>query len=87
MNFMAWLGVGIAAGLLAQFALRDKWSGGLAGNVAVGAIGAVIAGWLVNQTSLGGAAGPTIWVLLMAFVGAAALLWAGRAFTSPNVLN
>jgi uncharacterized membrane protein YeaQ/YmgE (transglycosylase-associated protein family) len=87
MDILIWIVVGIGAGLLAQYGLKDKWSGGMTGNLVVGALGAVTAGWFIRAIWAAGASGLSFWGLLAAFAGASALLWAGRAFTANKVLN
>lgn len=87
MDILIWIAVGIGAGLLAQFALKDKWSGGMVGNLVVGALGAVVAGWLLRAIWAAGASGLSVWGLVAAFAGAAGFLWAGRSFTSNPTLN
>lgn len=80
MNIVAWAAVGIWAGLLAQFLLRDKWAGGLVGNLVVGAMGAVVAGWVMMRLVMQPQTpGLDVGNLIFAFLGAAGLLWVGRA--------
>jgi uncharacterized membrane protein YeaQ/YmgE (transglycosylase-associated protein family) len=67
--------VGIVAGYLAKRA-RGEGPYGLAGDLAVGVVGALLAGWIFP-----GAASLSIASIVVAFVGAVALLWGIRVLT------
>ena len=77
MNFIIWLVVGGLIGWLASMLMRTNDQQGMFLNVAVGIVGAMLAGWFIsplvgigtinqNDFSIGG--------LLVSFVGAAILL-------------
>lgn len=86
MNLLIWVVVGLAAGRLAQVVMKDDWHTQTLGNLAVGVLGAVAAGWIVQVALIGGG-GFSIWPLVAALAGAVGLLWAGRSFTSAPVLR
>lgn len=87
MDILAWLVVGVIAGLLAHRVGTDKASGGLMGSVVMGVIGSVVVGWIVRLTGLAGASGVGVGVLIAAFAGGVVLLWAARAMMADKVLN
>lgn len=78
MDIIAWLVVGLLAGLLASFAVGGVGYG-LLGDILIGIAGAVIGGWLFAQlgivTPFRGLAG----TVFVAFVGAVVLLLVLRA--------
>jgi uncharacterized membrane protein YeaQ/YmgE (transglycosylase-associated protein family) len=87
MSILAWIVVGIIAGFLAKAVVPGEGAGGILADLIIGVVGAVIGGWLMTAIGYGGANGINLWSIFVAFLGAAALLWAGRAFMSNNTLN
>jgi uncharacterized membrane protein YeaQ/YmgE (transglycosylase-associated protein family) len=73
MNIVAWIGVGLIAGLLARWIVRDDRSGCLY-TVAVGVLGALIGGALMHATGRSGINEFSLRSLLVAAVGAILLL-------------
>jgi uncharacterized membrane protein YeaQ/YmgE (transglycosylase-associated protein family) len=71
MNILAWLAVGLVAGLLASRAVGGT-SYGLLGDILTGMLGAFVGCWLFNETGwpIHGLAG----TIFVAFVGAAVAL-------------
>ncbi len=77
MGFLAWIIVGLVAGLLASFVMGGVGYG-LIGDIIIGIIGAFIGGWLFSRmgwhSPFGGMAG----TIFIAFVGAVLLLFVLR---------
>ena len=73
MNIVAWIVVGLVAGLLARWIVRDDRSGCLY-TVAVGVLGALIGGALMHATGRAGINEFSLRSLLVAAVGAILLL-------------
>lgn len=73
-GLIIFLVIGAIAGWLAGLIVRG-FGFGLAGNIAVGVIGAVIAGWLLPRLGLGFAVGgPILTSIVYALIGAIILL-------------
>ncbi|MBM3493478.1 MAG: GlsB/YeaQ/YmgE family stress response membrane protein [Armatimonadetes bacterium] len=86
MYIAIWLIVGIVAGLLAQYLLKDEWRGGLPGNLVLGTMGAVTSGWVMMRLfGTGDATGVHNGNLVFAFLGALGLLWVGRLVAVKRV--
>jgi uncharacterized membrane protein YeaQ/YmgE (transglycosylase-associated protein family) len=73
MNIVAWIVVGLVAGLLARWIVRDDRSGCLY-TVAVGVLGALIGGALMQASGRDGINEFSLRSLLVAAVGAILLL-------------
>jgi uncharacterized membrane protein YeaQ/YmgE (transglycosylase-associated protein family) len=73
MNIVAWIVVGLVAGLLARWVVHDDRSGCLY-TVAVGVLGALIGGALMQASGRSGINEFSIRSLLVAAVGAVLLL-------------
>lgn len=73
MNFVWFLLIGLAAGFLAGFIFKGKGFG-LAGNLVVGIIGALLGGWLFDLAGVMPDAG-LLGSLITATVGALVLLF------------
>jgi uncharacterized membrane protein YeaQ/YmgE (transglycosylase-associated protein family) len=81
MGFLAWLIIGLFAGVLAKFVVPGEGPGGLIGDIIVGIIGAFIGGWVFNFFGHTGITGLNLWSVLVAFVGAVILLFVLRAIS------
>jgi uncharacterized membrane protein YeaQ/YmgE (transglycosylase-associated protein family) len=73
--------VGLIAGFLAKYAVPGEGPGGILGDIIIGIIGAFIGGWIFHAFGEPGVNGITLWSILVAFVGAAVLLFIMRAIT------
>ena len=71
-TILTWVGVGLFAGLLARLAWSDVKGQpySLAGTIGMGIMGAVLGGWIGEQTFSAEAGMTNTSSLLMAFVGA-----------------
>jgi uncharacterized membrane protein YeaQ/YmgE (transglycosylase-associated protein family) len=78
MNIVAWIVVGLVAGLMARWIVRDDRSGCLY-TVAVGVLGALIGGALMHANGREGINDFSLRSLLVAAVGAILLLLALQA--------
>jgi len=81
MSWLAWIIVGLIAGVLAKWAVPGEGPGGIIGDMVVGIVGAIIGGWVFGLLGFGGATGINLWSVLVAFVGGVILLMIVRAFT------
>jgi uncharacterized membrane protein YeaQ/YmgE (transglycosylase-associated protein family) len=73
MNIIAWIVVGLVAGLLARWIVHDDRSGCIY-TIAVGVLGALIGGALMNASGHGGINDFSLRSLLVAALGAVLLL-------------
>jgi len=79
-GLLAWIIVGLVAGSLAQAATGVRGQGCLF-TMAVGILGGVLGGWLFNAAGERGIDDFGLWSLLVAFIGASALLLVLQALT------
>lgn len=74
MNIIGWIVIGALAGWIGSlFTGNNKRMGSLA-NIAVGIVGAMIGGFIMNLAGGAGITGFNLWSLLVATVGAIILL-------------
>jgi uncharacterized membrane protein YeaQ/YmgE (transglycosylase-associated protein family) len=85
LTIIAWLVVGLIAGLLAKYAVPGEGPGGLLGDLIVGIVGAMIGGWIFNAFGHAGPSGINLYSILVAFVGAVVLLLILRLLTRRTV--
>ena len=78
MTILAWIIVGSIAGWLAKGMAPGESSGGILGDLVVGAIGALMGGWIFTSYGHPGVGGS----IVMAYIGAVAFLWVQRALTT-----
>lgn len=86
MDILAWIVVGIIAGFLAKVAVPGEGPGGVLGDLAVGVIGALIGGWIMNSFGSPGATGINFWSVFVAFIGAVVLLMILRLVSTRRVI-
>jgi uncharacterized membrane protein YeaQ/YmgE (transglycosylase-associated protein family) len=77
-DVIQWIVLGLIAGFIASKIVNKKGEG-LAIDILLGVIGAVVGGWLFRALGTAGATGFNLWSLLVAVVGAVVLLLIGRA--------
>jgi uncharacterized membrane protein YeaQ/YmgE (transglycosylase-associated protein family) len=79
MGLLTWLIVGGIVGWLAGMVIKGRGFG-LIGNIAIGAIGALLCGWLaVNVLNIHNAiSGFNLTAIIVAFLGAVILLYVAR---------
>ena len=73
MGVVGWIVLGLIAGFIAS-SLVNKRGEGLAFDILLGIVGAVLGGWLFNAAGATGVTGFNVWSLFVAVVGAAILL-------------
>lgn len=73
MGVLGWIVLGFLAGFIASKLVNNR-DQGLAFNILLGIVGAVIGGWLFNAAGATGMTGFNVWSLLVAVLGAVALL-------------
>ncbi len=80
MGILAWIVVGLIAGLLAKLVLPGRDPGGLIVTTLIGIAGAFIGGLVVQFLGGAGVTGINIWSILVATLGAVILLAIYRLF-------
>lgn len=71
MDIVAWLVVGLVAGVLASLLVGGV---GLVGDIVVGVVGAFVGGWIFDQLGVASPWGGLAGTIFTAFVGAVVLL-------------
>jgi len=74
MNFILFILIGLVAGALAGRVVSGHGYGVL-GDIVVGVVGAFVGGWIFTNLNVGVGGGGVVMSLLVAFIGAVALLW------------
>ena len=73
MSFLAWIVLGLVAGFIGS-KLVNKRGEGLILDIILGVVGAIAGGWLFNIFGASGVTGLNLYSLLVAVVGAVAVL-------------
>ena len=73
MSFLAWIVLGLVAGFIGS-KIVNKSGEGILLDIVLGIVGAVVGGWLFNTFGAAGVTGLNLYSLLVAVVGAVALL-------------
>ena len=79
MSVLAWMALGLIAGLVASNILSHSGQGLLL-DIVLGIVGAVVGGFLVTAIGARGVTGFDLYSMLVAIVGAIVVLWAYHAF-------
>jgi uncharacterized membrane protein YeaQ/YmgE (transglycosylase-associated protein family) len=74
MGIIAWIVVGLIAGLLAKWIMPGDDPGGIIVTILIGMAGALVGGFIVGLLGGTGATGFSIWSILVATLGAIILL-------------
>lgn len=77
MSFLAWIIVGLVAGVLASFVMGGTGYG-IIGDIIIGIVGAFVGGWLFSQLGVSAPFGGLPGTIFVAFVGAVVLLFVLR---------
>tara|TARA_R110002072_G_scaffold223983_6_gene381036 strand:+ start:4218 stop:4469 length:252 start_codon:yes stop_codon:yes gene_type:complete len=77
-GILTWIILGLVAGLIAKFVMPGNDPGGLIVTIIVGIAGAVIGGFIANAIGFGTVSGINIRSIVIAAIGAFALLFALR---------
>ena len=86
MSILAWIVVGLIAGILAKYAVPGEGPGGILGDIVVGIVGAIVGGWIFHAVGYAGASGINVWSIVVAFVGAVIFLLILRAITGRRAV-
>jgi uncharacterized membrane protein YeaQ/YmgE (transglycosylase-associated protein family) len=84
MSLLAWIVLGLLAGFIASKVINSTGEGFIL-DIVLGIVGAVVGGWLFNTFGMAGVTGFNLYSLLVAVVGAAALLVVYHALVRPAV--
>jgi uncharacterized membrane protein YeaQ/YmgE (transglycosylase-associated protein family) len=84
MSLLAWLIVGLVAGLLAKYVV-PAGPAGILGDIVVGVLGALLGGWLFNLLGYAGPSGVNLYSIFVAFIGAVILLAILRAVNRRTI--
>ena len=83
MDILAWLIVGLIAGVLASLVVGGGF--GILADIVIGIVGAFIGAWLFQLLGVGTPFGGMAGTIFVAFVGACVLLLVLRAFRGRRV--
>jgi uncharacterized membrane protein YeaQ/YmgE (transglycosylase-associated protein family) len=90
MNWIAWIVVGLLAGVLAKWIMpgtKDE-PGGMVGTTLLGIVGAVIGGWMCNLfLNQPGANGVNLFSIIVAFIGSCIVIGVMRLLTRNTTVN
>lgn len=79
MGILLWILFGAIAGWVASLVMGSNARQGIVGDILLGVVGAVIGGFLMNLLGAPGATGFNVYSIIIAIVGAIALIAVGRA--------
>jgi uncharacterized membrane protein YeaQ/YmgE (transglycosylase-associated protein family) len=83
MGILAWVVLGLIAGVLASAVMRGGF--GIAGDIIVGIVGALLGGFVFSLLGHSGVDGFNLYSLFVAFVGACLLIAILRAISGSRV--
>jgi uncharacterized membrane protein YeaQ/YmgE (transglycosylase-associated protein family) len=83
MSIIAWIALGLIAGFIASKIVSGSGQGLLL-DIVLGIIGAVVGGYLFAAFGATGVTGFNLWSMLVAIVGAAAVLWVYHAISGRS---
>ena len=84
MSVLAWMALGLIAGLVASNILTRSGQGLLL-DMVLGIVGAVVGGFLFTAIGATGVTGFNLYSMLVAIVGAIVVLWAYHAFSGRSL--
>jgi uncharacterized membrane protein YeaQ/YmgE (transglycosylase-associated protein family) len=73
MTIIAWIVLGLIAGFIAS-KIVNKSGDGVVMDIGLGIVGAVVGGWLFNTFGMAGVSGLNLYSLIVAVLGAVAVL-------------
>jgi len=82
MGILAWVVLGLIAGVLASAVMRGGF--GIAGDIIVGIVGALLGGFVFSLLGQGGVNGLNLYSLFVAFIGACLLIAILRAISGSR---
>lgn len=86
MTFIAWMVLGLIAGYIASQVV-NKTGDGVLLDMGLGIVGAVVGGWLFNTFGMAGVSGLNLYSLLVAVLGAVAVLVVYHAILRSKVIT
>lgn len=81
MGLLAWIVLGLVAGWLASVVMKTDGSQGMGKDLLMGVIGSVVGGWIMGFFGQPGVTGLNLYSIVVAALGAAVLIWLGRAMS------
>ena len=84
MSVLAWIVLGLIAGAIAKAVMPGRDPGGIIVTMLIGIVGAFLGGFLGSVIAGTGLTGFSVWSIVLAIVGAMALLWIYRLTTRPK---
>ncbi|HYD35228.1 MAG TPA: GlsB/YeaQ/YmgE family stress response membrane protein [Vitreimonas sp.] len=78
MGILLFIALGLVAGYIASVVMRTNDTQGTLGDIALGVIGAIVGGFVMNMMGEPGVSGFNLYSLFVATLGAIALIWVGR---------
>jgi len=84
MSILAWMVLGLIVGFVAN-KIVNKAGEGVAMDIALGVVGAVLGGGLFNQFGAGSVTGLNLWTLLVAVTGAVVVLMGYHTIVGPGL--
>ncbi len=85
MGIIAWIVVGLIAGVLAKLIMPGDDPGGIIVTILIGIVGAFVGGFVVQLLGGTGLTGFSIWSILVATLGAIILLALYRLLVAPRM--
>jgi uncharacterized membrane protein YeaQ/YmgE (transglycosylase-associated protein family) len=85
MSILAWLVLGLIAGFIASKIVNHTGSG-LVMDIVLGVVGALVGGFLFSLFGAAGVTGFNIYSMLVAMIGAVAVLWIYHALADRRAL-
>jgi uncharacterized membrane protein YeaQ/YmgE (transglycosylase-associated protein family) len=85
MGILAWIVIGLIAGLLAKWILPGPDPGGIIVTTLLGIVGAIVGGLVVGLLTGSGITGFNLWSILVAVIGAVIVLAIYRAVAGRAV--
>ena len=83
MGIILWIIFGALVGWIASMVMESR--GGLVWDIAVGIVGAVLGGWIMNLLGEGGVSGFNLYSFIVALVGACVLIAIVRAIRHSSI--
>lgn len=78
MNILLWIVFGAIAGWVASMIMKTDWEQGTLMDIILGVVGSVVGGYMMEFFGQSGVTGFNVYSLVVAVVGAVALIWLGR---------
>jgi len=86
MSIIAWIVVGIIGGFIGSLVVNKRGQG-IFGDLLLGVIGAVVAGWAFNQFGHSGVTGINLYSILVSAAGAIVVLVAYHALRGSSAVR